>query len=83
MDTRIVAGRIALRLCGLDQIAPTPFAGANDENRAAARIVNPAYGTRCATVLLLGEERIRYVERLFGPDGEAGNTAHFEFKRAA
>jgi len=50
---------------------------------AAARIVNPQYGTRCATVLLLGEERIRYAERVFTPDGEAGDTAHFEFKRAA
>lgn len=62
---------------------PAPAVEALFAVLAAARIVNPAYGTRCATVLLLGEDRVRYAERLFGPDGEAGNTAHFEFKRAA
>ena len=43
-----------------------------------ARIVHPEYGTRCSTVLLKGE-RIRYVERGFAPDGEPGDTLHFEF----
>ena len=64
-------------------LEPAPAVEALFTVLAAARIVNPAYGTRCATVLLLSEDRVRYAERLFGPDGEAGNTAHFEFKRAA
>ena len=64
-------------------LAPAPAVEALFEVLAAARIVNPAYGTRCATVLLLGEDRIRYAERSFGADGEAGETVHFELKRAA
>lgn len=46
---------------------------------AAARIVDPAYGTRCSTVLLLGPERVRYAERAFGPDAAEGETVQFEF----
>jgi uncharacterized protein with NRDE domain len=48
---------------------------------AAARIVHPVYGTRCSTVLTIGE-RVRYAERAFGPDGEPGETRHFEFNPA-
>jgi uncharacterized protein with NRDE domain len=48
---------------------------------AAARIVHPVYGTRCSTVLAIGE-RVRYAEREFGPDGAAGETRHFEFSPA-
>jgi uncharacterized protein with NRDE domain len=43
-----------------------------------ARIVNPAYGTRCSTVLLKGQ-RTRYVERTLAPDGAEGETVHFDF----
>jgi uncharacterized protein with NRDE domain len=48
-----------------------------------ARILDPRYGTRCSTVLLAGEDRrVRYAERGFAPDGEPGETRHFEFTRA-
>ncbi len=30
---------------------------------------NARYGTRCSTVVLVGEDGIRFVERRFGPDG--------------
>jgi uncharacterized protein with NRDE domain len=42
------------------------------------RIVNPAYGTRCSSVLLKGE-RTRYAERVFAPDGTLGETRHYDF----
>lgn len=48
---------------------------------AAARIVHPLYGTRCSTIVTIGE-RVRYAERVFGADGEAGETRHFEFSPA-
>jgi uncharacterized protein with NRDE domain len=48
---------------------------------AAARIVNPQYGTRCSTALLLpGDRRVRYAERSFSPDGSEGETRQFEFQ---
>lgn len=48
---------------------------------AAARIVNPQYGTRCSTGLLLGQDRrIRYAERSFSPDGSQGESRQFEFQ---
>lgn len=31
---------------------------------------NARYGTRCSTVVLVGEDGIRFVERRFGPDGQ-------------
>jgi uncharacterized protein with NRDE domain len=44
-----------------------------------ARILDPRYGTRCSTVLLAGDDaRVRYAERSFNADGEAGETRHFE-----
>lgn len=45
---------------------------------APARILSPAYGTRCSTVLLKGP-RTRYAERVFAPDGAPGDTLHYEF----
>jgi uncharacterized protein with NRDE domain len=42
---------------------------------AGARIVDPAYGTRCSTVLF-GR---RYAERVFSADGAEGETRHYEF----
>ena len=51
---------------------------------AAARIVNAQYGTRCSTVLLLGEDRrIRYAERSFAADGAEQDTVQYEFAAAA
>lgn len=46
---------------------------------AGARIVDPQYGTRCATVLMVTEDRVRYAERSFGADGAEGETLQFEF----
>jgi uncharacterized protein with NRDE domain len=40
-----------------------------------ARIVDPAYGTRCSTVFFGN----RYAERSFSPDGEAQDTLHYQF----
>jgi uncharacterized protein with NRDE domain len=42
---------------------------------AAAQIVNPVYGTRCATVSI-GR---RYAERSFAPDGGELDTLQYEF----
>jgi uncharacterized protein with NRDE domain len=42
---------------------------------AAAKIVNPAYGTRCSTVAF-GR---RYAERSFAPDGGELDTLHYEY----
>ncbi len=42
-----------------------------------AKIVNPQYGTRCATVLIRSKEAARYAERRFAPDGEAQETIHY------
>jgi uncharacterized protein with NRDE domain len=42
-----------------------------------AKIVNPAYGTRCSTVLLRSERTV-YSERTYSPDGSEGDTLRFE-----
>ena len=42
-----------------------------------ARIVNPAYGTRCSTVLLCSERTV-FSERTYSPDGSEGQTVRFE-----
>jgi uncharacterized protein with NRDE domain len=47
---------------------------------AAAKIVDPTYGTRCSTLLRLGEDRrLRYTERSFAAGGEDTGTLSFEF----
>jgi uncharacterized protein with NRDE domain len=47
---------------------------------AESKIVNPRYGTRCSTVLLVSDNRkIRYAERSFSPDGADQETVHHEF----
>jgi len=46
---------------------------------AQAKIVNPAYGTRCSTVLLDSGRHIRYSERSFDASGAEGATVHFRF----
>jgi uncharacterized protein with NRDE domain len=62
-----------------EAIAPAPAVEALFGVLAEARIINSEYGTRCSTVLVLGEERVRYAERGFDPAGEAGETLQFEF----
>jgi len=48
---------------------------------AASKILNQQYGTRCATILLREKSgRVRYAERSFDPDGNDGETRHFEFQ---
>jgi len=47
---------------------------------AESRILNEEYGTRCSTVMLRAkDDRIRYAERSFGPDGAEGETLQFDF----
>ena len=46
---------------------------------AESKIVNARYGTRCSTVLIKSNDRLRYAERTFDPDGNEGETFHFEF----
>jgi uncharacterized protein with NRDE domain len=41
------------------------------------RIVNPAYGTRCSTVLRRDGAGVRYAERTYAPDGSALETVQF------
>jgi uncharacterized protein with NRDE domain len=62
-----------------EAIAPAPSVEALFAVLEAARISDPVYGTRCSTVLLSGRERVRYAERSFGTDAQAGDTLHFEF----
>lgn len=59
-------------------IRPAPSAEPLFEVLAAAKIVNPEYGTRCSTVLLKrGDGRTRYAERSFSPEGAPGDTVHY------
>lgn len=64
-----------------EALADGPAVESLFEVLAAARIVHPVYGTRCSTVLTVGE-RVRYAERVFGPEGEPGETRHFDFSPA-
>jgi len=66
-----------------EAIFPAPALESLFESLAAARITDPVYGTRCSTGLILKESSVRYAERAFAPDGEAGETLHFDFKRAS
>ncbi len=51
---------------------------------AAARIVAPDYGTRCATLLLERNDAwLQYAERAFGADGTEGETVRYELRRDA
>jgi len=50
---------------------------------AAARIVAPAYGTRCSTVVLDGGDgRVQFAERPFDAAGNDGSTMRVEFTRS-
>jgi len=46
---------------------------------AGAKIVDARYGTRCSSVLMLGED-VRFAERAFGPDGADEATLRYEFR---
>ena len=45
---------------------------------AQAKIVDQRYGTRCSSVLLMGDE-IRFAERAFDSDGAEQSTLRYEF----
>jgi uncharacterized protein with NRDE domain len=62
-----------------EAIEPAPAVEALFGVLAEARIVNREYGTRCSTVLVVGEGRVRYAERSFAADGAEGETLQFEF----
>lgn len=50
---------------------------------ATAKIVAPAYGTRCASVLLADKDaRMQFAERAFDAEGNEGTTARYEFRAA-
>lgn len=44
-----------------------------------ARIVDERYGTRCSTVVMTGEDDIRFAERAFSRDGTPETTLRYEF----
>lgn len=49
---------------------------------ATAKIVAPAYGTRCATVALADNAgRMQFAERSFDASGADGSTLRYEFGR--
>jgi uncharacterized protein with NRDE domain len=45
---------------------------------AGAKIVDERYGTRCSSVLLMGDE-VRFAERAFASDGAEEPTVRYEF----
>ncbi len=50
---------------------------------AGAKIVAPAYGTRCSTVLLAGTDgRMQFAERPFDAAGAEGSTQRYELARS-
>lgn len=60
-------------------IAPAPSVEVLFGVLAGARIVDPQYGTRCSTIMVLNADRMRFAERSFGADGAEGETLQFEF----
>ena len=93
--TRLEPGTYALgnALLGASDLdeAKGRFAKAIDGSLAAEtlfetlvpnRIVNAQYGTRCATILLMGEKSLRYAERSLAGDGEERDTVQFDFASA-
>ena len=62
-----------------EAIAPAPAVEVLFGVLTEARIVDSQYGTRCSTVTMFNGHRVRFAERSFTPDGEAGETLHFEF----
>jgi uncharacterized protein with NRDE domain len=60
-------------------VATTPSVEVLVDVLARWRIVNPQYGTRCSTVLLKGERRLRYAERAYAPDAGEEDTIEYGF----
>ncbi len=47
-------------------------------------VLGERYGTRCSSIVLVGDERIEFLERRYGPNGAAGgeSAARLEWARA-
>jgi uncharacterized protein with NRDE domain len=60
-------------------LAPAPSVEVLFDVLAGARIVDPQYGTRCSTIMVLNADRMRFAERSFGEYGAEGETLQFEF----
>ena len=60
-------------------IRPSPAVETLLERVAAARIVNPEYGTRCSTVLIRTKHQTCYAERKFSPAGAEQETVRYRF----
>lgn len=78
LDTPEVAGAKERFVLALDPApAMEPLFGV----LAAAKIVAPDYGTRCATVLTRGHAgEVRFAERPFDASGSEGPTVHHQFR---
>jgi len=51
---------------------------------ATAKIVAPAYGTRCSSVVLAGSSgRMQFAERAFDASGADGSTLRYEFAQSS
>jgi len=68
-----------------DDLLPDTGIGLERERLVSAPfIVDPVYGTRCATVVLAGRDgTIRVEERRYDPRGEATGRTAFAFRKAA
>jgi uncharacterized protein with NRDE domain len=59
---------------------PTPSPDTPDAEFSSVFIANPAYGTRCSSVVLVdGEGRGQIIERSFGADGKVTSDLALEF----
>ncbi|MGH8400632.1 MAG: NRDE family protein [Gammaproteobacteria bacterium] len=71
---RLLADRTPAAIAAL----PDTGIGAELERKVSAPfVVDPRYGTRCSTSILLGQDSIRFTERRFTPAGLTVETRHF------
>lgn len=62
-----------------DAIAAAPSVDVLIDVLSRWRIRNPQYGTRCSTVLLRAERRLRYAERAYSAEGSEEETLEYGF----
>lgn len=60
-----------------DELPDTGIDRERERRISSPFVVDPHYGTRCSTLILLDNERIRFTERRFTPAGLAHETRHF------
>ena len=71
-DVAPLLAALADTTSGPDAALPDTGVGLELERKLSPPFVRDGrYGTRCSTVVLVGVEGIRFVERRFGPDGGA------------